>query len=251
MGRPKEHDETTARALLDAAEEIIDTRGIDALTVRGVADEIGTTTRAVYSLFGSRDGLLVALGTRTFELIGDSLRALPETDDPAADLIEAGVSVFRPFVVEHPGLFRIGFRWVAPKELDKQFGASRFEAGLGLVAKVERLDRAGLLGGRSVVEAVQAFDAFCEGLAELELRGRHFDPPSSPGRLQPRVRQLPPGEEEVRWRDALSALLSGWQSLPAPRPARGPRHAARPGKPTAKTASTRSRRKATPRRPRR
>lgn len=195
MGRPKEHDDATARALLNAAEKVIQNGGVEAVTVRGVAAQVGTTTRAVYSLFGSRDGLLVALGTRAFELLGAAVRALPETDDPAADLVEAGVLVFRPFVVEHPALFRIAFRGFVPPELFGQFETTRRDALAGLVAKVDRLDQADLLGGRSVDDAVAVFDALCEGLAELELRGN-----------------LPPGEEELRWRDALSALVAGWQS---------------------------------------
>jgi AcrR family transcriptional regulator len=246
MGRPREHDETTARALLDAAEEIVEAGGLDALTVRGVADEVQTSTRAVYSLFGSRDGLIVALGTRTFDLIGAALSALPETDDPAADLIEAGVSVFRPFVVEHPALFRIGFRWVAPAELDRQFGDSRFEAGAGLVARVERLGQADLLGGRSVEEAVTAFDALCEGLAEIELRGRQLD--ALPGRVRPRVRHFPPREGEMRWRDALSVLVAGWQSVAASNRARGGGRSAKPKDPALEARPRRGRGSPTSRR---
>jgi AcrR family transcriptional regulator len=197
VGRPKEHDEATARALLDAAEELILAGGVAAVTVRGVADQVGTTTRAVYSLFGSRDGLLVALGARAFELLGAAVRALPETDDLAADLIEAGVSVFRPFVVEHPALFRIGFRGFVPPELFAHFDEARRDALSALIGKVRRLDQADLLGRRSVDEAVVAFDGLCQGFAELELR-----------------RWLPPGEEEPRWRDALTALVAGWQAAP-------------------------------------
>lgn len=192
MGRPREHDEATARALLDAAETTIETGGMPALTVRGVADQVGTTTRAVYSLFGSRDGLLVALGTRAFDMLGAAVRAVPESDDPAADLVEAGVLVFRPFVVEHPALFRLGFRGFVPPELFARFESSNRYALAGLVAKVDRLGQADLLGGRSVNEAVCVFHALCEGLAELELRSR-----------------LPPGGEELIWRDALSALVAG------------------------------------------
>ena len=196
MGRPREHDERTAEALLDAAEKVIQTEGMTALTVRGVADHVRTTVRAVYSLFGSRDGLLVALGTRAFDMLGAAVRGVPETDDPAADLVAAGVSVFRPFVVEHPALFRIGFRGFVPQELFAKFEASNRQALAGLVAKVDRLDQAGLLGGRSVDAAVCTFHALCEGLAEVELRAG-----------------LPPGAEEPFWRDALSVLVAGWQSV--------------------------------------
>ena len=54
VGRRRQHDAHTASALLDAAEEILQDDGVDALSVRTVAARIGTSTRAVYSVFGSR-----------------------------------------------------------------------------------------------------------------------------------------------------------------------------------------------------
>ena len=69
MGRPRLHDETTAAALLDAAEEIAETEGLQALTVRRVADRTGTTTRAVYTSLGSKQALVSGLGVRAFDML--------------------------------------------------------------------------------------------------------------------------------------------------------------------------------------
>src|SRR5215475_13893329 len=91
VGRRKLHGEQTAEALLDTAERIVEADGIDALTVRRVADGAGTTTRAVYSLYGSKEGLIVALGLRAFDYLRTGLEARPQTADPAADLVDAGV----------------------------------------------------------------------------------------------------------------------------------------------------------------
>jgi len=74
MGRRRIHDEATADALLDAAEAILEAEGLEALTVRRVADEVGTTTRAVYSSLGSKDALLTGLGMRAFDLLGTPRR---------------------------------------------------------------------------------------------------------------------------------------------------------------------------------
>src|SRR5215831_9348779 len=104
MGRPRRHDQDAARSLLDAAERIVEADGVDGLTVRRVAEAGGTTTRGVYSVFGSKDGLVVALGRRAFDLLRDELDALPTTRDPAADLVEAGLLVWRPFVLGHSAM---------------------------------------------------------------------------------------------------------------------------------------------------
>src|SRR5262245_35026069 len=108
MGRPREHNEATRTALLEAAEQIVAERGPSALSVRAVADAAGTSTRAVYSLFGSKDGLLVeALASDAFRFLYSENDKLEETDDPAADLITSGLQVFRRLVLEHPALYRI------------------------------------------------------------------------------------------------------------------------------------------------
>ena len=61
MGRPRLHDEKTRVELLAAAERLVADGGIDAVSVRGAALAAGTTTRAVYALFGSKEGLVQAL----------------------------------------------------------------------------------------------------------------------------------------------------------------------------------------------
>lgn len=194
MGRPREHDDTTARALLAAAERIVQRAGVEALSVRGVADEIGTTTRAVYSLFGSKNGLVVALGAHAFRLLGTAINELATTDDPASDLVEAGVTVFRSFALQHPSLFKIAVQHTAiTPDVATEFRAAAEEAMQGLEARVARLQGAGLLGRRTLREAATHFHALCEGLAALELRGA-----------------LTKGHEERTWRDAISALVAGF-----------------------------------------
>jgi AcrR family transcriptional regulator len=198
VGRPKAHDARTAAALLDAAERLVQARGIDALSLRRVATAAGTTTRAVYSVYGNKAGLLAALGVRAFELLGTAVTALPSTDDPAADLVTAGVTVFRRFAVDHPSLFRIGMQHrlpAAPLTGDVREAAA--QALTGLLARIARLEQAGLLGARTVAQAAWAFHALCEGLAAAELR-----------------RGLPPGQEEQLWRDALAALVAGFAAAP-------------------------------------
>jgi len=187
------HDQATARALLGAAERIVDAEGVDALSVRRVAREVGTTTRAVYSVFGSKEALLGALGRRAFEILEAELDALPATSDPAVDLVAAGL-MFRRFALEHPSLLQIGFQHVPiASDVAADFGPTQSRAFAGLIARVTRLEDAGGLGGRPVMDAVLAFDALTEGLATIELRGT-----------------LARGREEALWRDALEVLVRGF-----------------------------------------
>jgi AcrR family transcriptional regulator len=206
MGRPRRHDDATAQALLRAAERIVEADGLEALTVRAVADAVGTTTRAVYTVFGSKEGLLVALGRRGFELLEAQIEALPVTDDPVSDLVQAGLVVFRRFALEHPALFAISIQRALPDPaLAAGFRRAGSEALAGLELLIARVQEAGLLGGRTVREGATAFHALCEGLAAMELR----------------VAQQGAGQEGI-WRGALTALVRGF-SLSAGSAAAPPR----------------------------
>jgi AcrR family transcriptional regulator len=194
MGRPKAYDESTAVALLDAAERLVAEGGLEAISVRRLASAIGATAQAVYSLFGSKDGLVIALGTRAFNLLGDGLDSVPTTDDTAGDLVEAGMVVFRRFTVRHPALFTIGVLQTGVRaDIAREFRHAQEQALARLHARIRRLKDAGKLGTRSEAQAALGFHSLCEGLAALESRC-----------------VLRPEEAEAIWRDALRALLAGW-----------------------------------------
>ena len=197
VGRKRVHGEATAAALLDAAEAIVESEGVEALTVRRVADEVGTTTRAVYSTLGSKEALLSGLGERAFEMLGAAVAALPHSDDPAADLVAAGM-VFRRFALTHPALFRVGFRVQdsVPQEVAARFRPSAARALGGLHELIRRVDDGGGLGGRTQDDATWQFDALCEGLAIGDLRcGTPHTNTAS----------------KATWADALGALVAGWR----------------------------------------
>jgi AcrR family transcriptional regulator len=193
MGRPKEHDDRTRAALLTAAERLIDERGPDGASVRAVADEVGTSTRAVYSVFGSKQGLLEALATRLFEELNDAIEAMPLTDHPAADLVEAGLQAFRKTVLAHPSLYRLVFLRVVPDlELGPDFGQVAYEAFGRVQALVERVAP----DGPAVHERALAFHALTEGLASMEVRGQ----------------MLAEVDADRVWREALTGLVRGFAS---------------------------------------
>lgn len=198
MGRPREHDEETREALRAAAERLFDEHGPGGVSVRAVAAEVGTTTRAVYSLFGSHEGLLMdALAQRAYEILTRGVNDSPETDDPAGDLVEMSIRVFRKFVLEHPALYRITFQRVVPGFSPGPELLAARDAGLTtLTAKVGRLQRAGLLEDTTVEEATLAFQAMCEGLANFELRGAIMG-------------MFRADHEDDSWRRAMGALIAG------------------------------------------
>lgn len=199
MARPREHDEETREALRGATQRLFADGGPEAVSVRSVAAEVGTTTRAVYSLFGSQDALLVdALGSRAYRILEDGLEAQVETDDPVRDLIEASIDVFRRFVLDHPDLFRVTFQRQVPGfEPGPELLEARRTSYARLAAKVARLEPIGALGDLGVDDALLQFQGLCEGLGNFEMRGDT-------------MRILPDGGEEEAWRSAFTTLVRGF-----------------------------------------
>lgn len=227
MGRPKIHDESTAAALLGVAEHLLQQRGTAALSVREVADGAGTSTQAVYTLFGSKEGLLGALGAHAMNLLLAGVEAIPATSDPRHDLVEAAL-VFRRFALDHPALFEVAFHRRDPV-IALRFQSASDDALAALYRRFEPLAAGELLGGRTPLEAVLAFSCLCEGMAAFELRSTEY----------------PPGPDHM-WRQAVAALLAGF-AQPV-HPAAGERMAAsrknstriRPARLTTDRAATRS-----------
>jgi AcrR family transcriptional regulator len=196
VGRRREHDDHTAELLLDAAERAIAQEGVDALALRKVAADAGTTTRAIYTLFESRDGLVAALGLRAFKLLQRDIEALPATDQPGLDLVDVAI-VFRRFALDHPALFSIAFHRADPA-IWPRFRDAATDALAVLDKRFEPLADADLLGGRSISEASTQFRALAEGVAWTELRGN----------------PLPPDPERF-WHNAFHALITGFATTPA------------------------------------
>jgi len=191
MGRPRLHDERTRAVLLEAAEAIVGESGIDALSVRRVAETIGASTRAVYSVFGSKEALVGGLAQRAFELLMDAVDAIPLTDDPGFDLSQALVRGFRPFAVQHPDLFRLAFV-SSPVDPGSDVMNASAAALTRLTGRIERAQAAGVLPPGEVNELVLELHAVCQGLASLELCG-----------------MLPGSDAERIWCDTVGDILTG------------------------------------------
>jgi len=205
MARPTKYDQATRAALLDAAERLLAEGGPDAVSVRSTADAIGTSTRAVYSAFGSKAALIEGLAARGYGYLADLVGAVPRTDDPAADLVRAGIDGFRDFATTRPHLFRLTFdrprsevylRPGVSPELRRSYSELRFLVDRSLAA--QRLtDRI------SADHVAFMFHAVCHGLASNELS--RMPPPIGTGFWSVTADMDP----VMAWRTTLTAFVRG------------------------------------------
>jgi AcrR family transcriptional regulator len=94
--------------LIEAAARLLAEHGPDALTTRRLAAEVGSSTMAVYTHFGSMQELYRAIREEGFARLGSQWGAVEPTRDPVADLSVSGATyVF--FALRNPHLYRAMF----------------------------------------------------------------------------------------------------------------------------------------------
>jgi AcrR family transcriptional regulator len=84
----------TVDQILEAAAQVLEARGEDALATKTVAERAGVSIGTLYQYFPNRDAILVALADREAQRIGERMRALidrhPEnTEDPRRVMVKA------------------------------------------------------------------------------------------------------------------------------------------------------------------
>ncbi len=173
--------------------------GTEAISVRRLAREVGISTRAIYSVFGGKEGLLEALYQQSFQSLVDVLDEVPEVEDPRINLLRIGTLGFRRYAIEHPNLFRLVFeRAVSNARRSPEDYAVALEALQRLRSRVERCADARLISEKSVDVVTTSFHALCQGLASMEITNRL---------------PLPGGGDALQvWEEALSALVAGFES---------------------------------------
>jgi AcrR family transcriptional regulator len=171
MGRPREHGEDTRAELLEAAGRLLAEEGPGALTVRRLADEVGTTTRAIYSLFGGKDGIVSAMYRQAADNIVELHLAVPRRDDPVEEFLPIALA-YRENARTHPNLYRLLFERAVPGFVpSKEDYAYCLQALLRLHDAVQRSIEAGRFRDREAWPTTRELWALVHGLASLELQG--------------------------------------------------------------------------------
>lgn len=199
MARPRTHDQALAQRLVDQAGKILAEHGSGALSLRALAAAAGTSTSAVYALFGGKPALLAAVYTEAFRRLHSHLAAVPTTGDPAADLVALGLA-YRDAALASPHLYPVMFGQAsAGLDPDPPARQAAREALGVLAATIRRGVRAGVFPPRSDRRLTLAAWALVHGLVSLELDGK-----------------LPPGSRPAAdYQAILRVTVSGWRHTTA------------------------------------
>jgi AcrR family transcriptional regulator len=162
--------EDQRRTMIDAARVILDELGPESLTIRALADASGSTTMAVYSRFGGKEGVVEALFEEGFRELAAALGRVRQTRAPSRDLVRL-TCAYRDFAVALPTLYSVMFERVIP-EFRPSANTSEcawhaFEILLRFTERAARLD----VGDDTAPDMAYAVWAIVHGLVTLELNG--------------------------------------------------------------------------------
>lgn len=166
-------DVVAARALA-----LADAEGLDALTVRRLAQDLGVTPMALYWHFSDKDALLAGVADQLLR----EVRAPEPSDAPWADRLHAELSALLAALRAHPGLARLA-----------QLQVLSGDAGLALAERVLALLRG---AGFSVAQASQIASHGLATIVELVATepGAELD--------------VEPGDREARTRAKRARLMT-------------------------------------------
>jgi AcrR family transcriptional regulator len=144
--------------------------GVAEFTTRRLAQRAGTSTPAVYELFGDKAGLVREVFFESFRLLRQYLDEVRPSQDPRGELISV-IESLRMFAREHPVLtdlmFSRPFADFDPGPAERRAGD---EVRLFIVAAVRRCVHAGVLEGDEV-DIAHVIVAMTQGLAAQETAG--------------------------------------------------------------------------------
>ncbi|MGW4101837.1 TetR/AcrR family transcriptional regulator [Streptomyces sp. NPDC004976] len=99
------------KEILTAAENQIAQNGPAALSLRAVARSLGMTVQALYHYFPSRDDLITALVTKTYEDLVDAVQHAVDAapGEPGTPRLVVAAEAYRQWAVDHPERFQLAY----------------------------------------------------------------------------------------------------------------------------------------------
>ena len=167
----KSHHPDLATRLVDEAGRILAAEGVGALTLRKLATRSGTSTMAVYTLFGDKRGLLAAMHNEGFARLGAAMEqaAAESHDDPLSALAALGMA-YRATAIANPHLYNLMFGGAVPGFVPDAAGQDA--TFTPLVEGVQRCLDARVLAGADAQTIATYLWAVSHGVVSLAISGK-------------------------------------------------------------------------------
>ena len=200
--------------IVEAARDILSAEGLDALSIRSIAERIEYSPATIYLYFRHKDDLIREVVKAGFTRLAESIeRAVAELgpDPNSAEQFRATGRAYARFAVENTAYFRLMFELPKASRPDCLPPAEAVPLPpwhTDLVTLVTRAKEAGLTNAGDPAQAALVGWAVMHGLASLYLSGHLTPALQGPGELAELVEA------------ALATLWKGWKVEGTGEPAR-------------------------------
>jgi AcrR family transcriptional regulator len=194
---------TTRDALLDAAEQLLDSGGVKAVTLREVGRRAGVSHNAPYKHFPSKEALLAAVAARELDRHAALLATAVDGGQLPEAVLRATLHHYAETAVRYPNRFRLIFgRWTTGTP---ELAGAAGTAWRHLVAVVSLAQQRGALPPGDPERIAALLRATAHGAADLAIAG-HLSPDGKGhahptgliddllGHIRPGPPQAPPAE---------------------------------------------------------
>lgn len=166
----------TRAALLRAATELLESQGIEAVTLRAVGRRAGVSRQAPYKHFANKQDLLSVVAAGSFGLLGEEMKdaAAAAGDDPLARLEAMGVC-YASFALETPPRYRLMFGPELQDSASEDLGSAAGAVHDLFVKAVAECQDTGLLPAGDPVALSALLYATSHGAVDLTLSGHVED----------------------------------------------------------------------------
>lgn len=167
--------------LLAVARQAVEDSGPEILRARALTAAAGTSTQALYTLFGGMPGLIEAIVDDGFAEFASYVAEVPESEDPVADFFARG-RAYGEWALAHPRLYRLMFgltggdlRQHAGLEMAVSGAVANSPEAQGavdvLVRSMSRVEESGRIEPVDPVVAAGQFLSATHGFLLLEIAG--------------------------------------------------------------------------------
>ena len=177
MSRQYHHGDLR-NALLNGAEEMIETAGIDSLSLRKLADNVGVSRTALYHHFSDKSALLCAITQRQFERWNDFQRQQYDEGAPTTEQIRIVVQNYLEQATRRPMFYDLMFGAVVWQHgtPDEALRSTAYEAFSDFVKFIERWQQDGVITTELPASQLsRVIWGMMHGLARLLIDGIYVD----------------------------------------------------------------------------
>jgi len=173
--------------IVETARTIIEEQGIDAVTLRVVADTLGVKAPSLYRYFKNKNAMLLAMNEITSRELVDAMMVASDSDVPLVERLLNLARAYRQYAHQHPVCYELSMSSNADIKPD-------FETQVQLVLPLQALF-AQLVDEEDSLAALRGAYAFLHGWVSLEI-----------GQQLRRG-----GDLNAQFEQSFRAFLAGWQ----------------------------------------